>query len=119
MVYTALDAALQLKSSDISCEVVNCRFIKPMDTSYLESMRKKFTKVITLEEGTIIGGFGDGVTSWLLNKGFNGQLKKLGLPDSFVEHGSRDEILSMLKLDSVGIVKSIRELIGARETTAV
>ena len=118
MVYTALEAALQLKSSGISCEVVNCRFIKPMDTSYLESMRKKFTKVITLEEGTIIGGFGDGVTSWLLNRGFNGKLKKLGLPDSFVEHGSRDEILSMLKLDSVGIVESIRELVGARETAA-
>ncbi|MEC7746959.1 MAG: 1-deoxy-D-xylulose-5-phosphate synthase, partial [Candidatus Neomarinimicrobiota bacterium] len=116
MVYTALEAALQLKSLGISCEVVNCRFIKPMDTSYLESMRKKFTKVITLEEGTIIGGFGDGVTSWLLNRGFNGKLKKLGLPDSFVEHGSRDEILSMLKLDSVGIVESIRELVGARET---
>ena len=118
LVYTALDAALELKSSGISCEIVNCRFIKPMDTSYLESMRRKFTKVVTLEEGTIIGGFGDGIAGWLLNKGFNGQLKKLGLPDSFVEHGSRDELLSLLKLDSVGIVESIRELVGARETAA-
>ena len=58
------------------------------------------------------------MAGWLLNKGFNGKLKKLGLPDSFVEHGSRDEILSMLKLDSVGIVESIRELVGARETVA-
>ena len=119
MVYTALDAAKQIASSGITCEVVNCRFIKPMDTAYLDSMKKKFTKIITLEEGTTTGGFGDGVAGWLLENGFQGQLKKLGLPDTFVEHGSRDQILAMLGLDVDGVVQSIRNLVSEKETVSV
>ena len=57
----------QLNASDISCEVVNCRFIKPMDEAYLRSMKNKFSNIITVEEGTVVGGFGDGVSSWLLD----------------------------------------------------
>ena len=119
MVYTALDAAKQIASSGITCEVVNCRFIKPMDTAYLDSMKKKFTKIITLEEGTTTGGFGDGVAGWLLENGFQGQLKKLGLPDTFVEHGSRDQILAMLGLDLDGVSQSIRDWVGEKETVSV
>ncbi len=82
-------------------------------------MKKKFTKIITLEEGTTTGGFGDGVAGWLLENGFQGQLKKLGLPDTFVEHGSRDQILAMLGLDVDGVVQSIRDLVSEKETVSV
>lgn len=90
-----------------------------MDTAYLDSMKKKFKKIITLEEGTTTGGFGDGVAGWLLENSFQGQLKKLGLPDTYVEHGSRDQILNMLGLDVDGIAKSVRELVGNKETILV
>ena len=119
MVYTALDAAKQFASSGITCEVVNCRFIKPMDTAYLDSIKKKFVKIITLEEGTTTGGFGDGVAGWLLENGFQGQFKKLGLPDNFVEHGSRDQILTMLGLDVDGVAQSIRNFIGEKDSVSV
>ncbi len=119
MVYTALDAAKQFASSGITCEVVNCRFIKPMDTAYLDSIKKKFAKIITLEEGTTTGGFGDGVAGWLLENGFQGQFKKLGLPDNFVEHGSRDQILTMLGLDVDGVTQSIRNFVGEKDTVSV
>ena len=119
MVYTALDAAKQFASSGITCEVVNCRFIKPMDTAYLDSIKKKFAKIITLEEGTTTGGFGDGVAGWLLENGFQGQFKKLGLPDNFVEHGSRDQILTMLGLDVDGVAQSIRNFVGEKDTVSV
>ena len=115
LVYTALDAAQNLASIGITCEVVNCRFIKPMDTAYLNSIKSKFSKVITLEEGTATGGFGDGVASWLLENGFSGMLKRLGLPDTFVEHGSRDQILTMLGLDANGIAKTIQEMVTKKE----
>ena len=115
LVYTALDAAQNLASIGITCEVVNCRFIKPMDTAYLDSIKSKFSKVITLEEGTATGGFGDGVASWLLENGFSGMLKRLGLPDTFVEHGSRDQILTMLGLDANGIAKTIQEMVTKKE----
>lgn len=109
-VYTVKEAADDLAEDGLNCEVVNCRFIKPMDSSYLESLLTKFNKVITIEEGTIAGGFGDGVASYLLENGFHGQFKKLGLPDAFVEHGSRDELLSSVGLDKSGIIKSIKTI---------
>ena len=115
LVYTALDAAQNLASIGITCEVINCRFIKPMDTAYLDSIKSKFSKVITLEEGTATGGFGDGVASWLLENGFSGTLKRIGLPDTFVEHGSRDQILTMLGLDANGIAKTIQEMVTKKE----
>ncbi len=111
MVYTAINASKQLSSSGISVEVVNCRFIKPMDTACLEKVKNKFSNIITLEEGTINGGFGDGVASWLLENGYSGALKRIGLPDSFVQHGSRDQILNDLGLDENGLVTSIRKMI--------
>ena len=111
MVYTAINASKQLSSSGITVEIVNCRFIKPMDTACLENVKNKFSNIITLEEGTINGGFGDGVASWLLENGYSGTLKRIGLPDSFVQHGSRDQILNDLGLDENGLVTSIRKMI--------
>ena len=118
MVYSALDVSKQLNASDISCEVVNCRFIKPMDEAYLRSMKNNFSNIITIEEGTVIGGFGDGVASWLLENGYSGQFQKLGLPDSFVEHGTRDQILSMIGLDSSGIATTIQKSVRFKKEPA-
>ena len=110
MVYTAMEVAKELDSSGVNCEVVNCRFVKPMDTAYLDTIKTRFNKVVTLEEGNITGGFGDGVAGYLLENGYNGQLKKLGLPDEFVEHGKRDDLLAILGLDTKGILQTVRNL---------
>ena len=69
-VYDALDAADILISDGISCEVVNCRFIKPMDNAYLKSIIGRFEQVITIEEGVRSGGFGESVAAWLSINGF-------------------------------------------------
>ena len=111
MVYDAINAAKRLITKGISCEIVNCRFIKPMDISKLKSIKNKFNKIITIEEGVITGGFGDGVASWLLEEEFSGKLKRLGLPDQFVEHGPRDTLLKNLGLDSVGIENTIFKIL--------
>ena len=108
MVYTALVVAKKLNLIGLSLEVVNCRFIKPMDTSYLKSAVSKFSNMITLEESNTTGGFGDGVSSWLLENDFKGNLKRIGLPDSFVQHGSRDEILKSVGLDDENLFESIK-----------
>ena len=111
MVYGALSVASDLEQEDISCEVVNCRFIKPMDTAYLYSIiKRRFDKIITIEEGVINGGFGDAVSSFLLENGYVGSIKRLGLPDSYVEHGSRNQILNSLSLDNDGIKNNIIDL---------
>ena len=114
LVYTALDVAKKLSSIGINSEVVNCRFIKPMDTSYLNNAVSKFSIFITLEESNISGGFGDGVSSWLLENGYKGKIKRIGLPDSFVQHGSRDEILASLGLDTDNIFKLIKSTLNKK-----
>lgn len=108
LVYTALESAEELSHHGIDCEVVNCRFIKPMDTAYLESVVTRFKKVVTLEEGNITGGFGDGVSSWLLEHRYQGTIKRLGFPDHFVEHGTRDELLDLVGLTKNHISQAIR-----------
>ena len=115
MVYTAIKAAEKLMKDGISIEIVNCRFIKPMDIAFLENIRNKFSKVLTIEEGIINGGFGDGVAAWLLENGYKGRLKRIGLPDSFVEHGSRSQILSSLGLDVDGVVLSIKDMVKSKK----
>ena len=113
MVYNALEVAKKLNVIGLNLEVVNCRFIKPMDTSYLKSAVSKFSTFITLEESNIAGGFGDGVSSWLLENNFKGKLKRIGLPDSFVQHGSRNEVLKSLGLDNEALFKSIKLILNA------
>ena len=111
MVYTALDALKQNVLTAYNIEIVNCRFIKPMDIAYLKKIKETFSSIITIEEGSKVGGFGDGVASWLLENGYKGRFKKIGLPDSFVEHGSRDQILEMLGLDSKGIALKLNKFL--------
>ena len=88
-----------------------------MDEAYLHSMKNKFSNIITIEEGTVVGGFGDGIAGWLLENGYSGQFQKLGLPDSFIEHGTRDQILSMLELDSSGIAANVQKLVNYKKET--
>ena len=73
-VWDAVNAADQLAKEGISAEVVNCRFIKPMDTFYLKSILNKFDQIITVEEGVKTSGFGEGVLSWLSINGYKGCL---------------------------------------------
>lgn len=116
MVGEAMDAAEYLNDLGISTEVVNCRFIKPMDEQYLTNLIKNMKIVVTIEEGIITGGFGEGAGHWLLENGFKGKIKTLGLPDEFVEHGPRKIILRDLGLDRNGIIKAVESLAGKKKT---
>ena len=102
-VYEALNAAKNLELSGINCEVVNCRFIKPMDQDYLQNVNKRFINVVTVEEGVASGGFGESVASWLSINGFKGDIKTIALPDKFVEHGPRQLLLDKYGVNQEGI----------------
>lgn len=108
MVYEGLQAAKELSMSGINVEVVNSRFIKPMDTEYLADMMKRFSRVVTIEEGTVIGGFGQGVAAWLTQHDYSGQIRTLGIPDQLIPHGPRNRLLEKLNLTSKGIVQAIK-----------
>ena len=113
-VYDALNAAEQLAGRGVNCEVVNCRFIKPMDEDYLHKVIERFNKVITIEEGVSTGGFGESIAAFLSTNGFKGDINNISLPDKFVEHGPRQ-----LLLDKYGVnQEGIESLFPIKDSTA-
>jgi 1-deoxy-D-xylulose-5-phosphate synthase len=96
--------------------VVNMRFVKPLDTDLLESLAASHNLLITLEENAIPGGAGAGVLEYLSDSGNTTPIKIIGLPDEFVEHGSRDELLSYCKLDEAGLLDQVKMLIESNDS---
>ena len=112
MVYPALEASEQLGKEGINVEVVNARFVKPLDEEMLLSILKKFDKIITVEENALLGGFGSGILEFAEAHGINNVLiRRMGIPDKFIEHGPRNKLLSILGLDKDGIVKMVKNVL--------
>ncbi|MDD5434245.1 MAG: 1-deoxy-D-xylulose-5-phosphate synthase [Nitrospira sp.] len=106
MVYPSLDAAGILKKNGIDAAVINARFIKPIDESLITELAAKYGNIITVEEGALTGGFGSAVLEVLeKNAVYDVRVKRLGLPDRFIEHGSIKELHSIYGLDADGIVR--------------
>ncbi len=103
----ALAASQMLEQQGIHVEVVNCRFVKPMDESYLASMSERFPLVATVEENALAGGFGAGVIEWLEGAGSHNAVLQLGIPDRFITHGPRGRLLEDIGLSAEGIAGKI------------
>jgi len=102
---------IERENADIGIAHYDMRFVKPLDEKMLHEVGKKFEKVITIEDGVIQGGFGSAILEFFADNGYRVQTKRLGIPDTFVEHGTPDELYSMLGLDTEGIADSIRAII--------
>ena len=94
----------------ISIAHYDLRFLKPLDESMLHEIAKKFKQIVTIEDGVIQGGFGSAVLEFMADNGYNIQVKRLGIKDTFVEHGTPEELYNMLGLDAEGIASSLRNL---------
>ncbi len=103
MVRFASEAAEKLAKVGVNAEVINMRFVKPLDTDLLDKVARKIEKIVTLEENSIVGGFGSGVLEYFSDKGYKNSILRLGLPDSYVEHGTQDQLYDILKIDANGI----------------
>jgi len=108
MVQFANKAAEKLAVEGIEIEVINMRFIKPLDESLLDEIAKENKKIITLEENTIVGGFGSGVTEYFASKKYKNDILCIGLPDEFIEHGTQSELYRLLEIDTEGIVSKTK-----------
>jgi 1-deoxy-D-xylulose-5-phosphate synthase len=111
MVAPATQAADKLLSSGIRATVVDARFVKPIDPA-LAPLAARHRGVLTIEDGTVRGGFGSGVLELLAGSGIAVPVRLLGLPDQFVEHGAQGTLLSSFGLDAEGIASAARALIG-------
>jgi 1-deoxy-D-xylulose-5-phosphate synthase len=111
MVYPALFAAKRLESEGIQTTVINGRFIKPLDSQMLREIIESSPKaIITVEEGNLPGGFGSAVNEQIIHisRGKKFNIHNIGLPDTFIEQGAREEILKLYLLDEEGIYNQIK-----------
>lgn len=112
MVYPALKVGKRLESHGISAMVVNARFIKPLDKDLLLNIANRVQIIITIEENVLLGGFGSAIIELFNDKGIrNIVIKRVGIPDEFVEQGNRDELLRIYGLDEEGIYNTALTLI--------
>jgi 1-deoxy-D-xylulose-5-phosphate synthase len=111
-VYPALKAAGDLEKRGFHATVVNARFIKPLDENLILSLAASHGRVLTVEENVVAGGFGSAVLELLADQGLFGvAVKRLGIPDTFVEHGSQDILRQKFGLDAEGILKGALEVL--------
>ncbi len=108
MVSYAMEAGEKLLSWGIDAEIVNMRFIKPLDTAVLDDIGSRFTKVVTVEENSIVGGFGSGVLEYFADKNIKADVLRMGLPDRFIDHGTQAELHHLLGIDAEGIANNTR-----------
>jgi 1-deoxy-D-xylulose-5-phosphate synthase len=109
----ALDARKLLSDEGLSAQVVNCRFVKPLDEDLIISLAKKIPRIITAEENALHAGFGSAVLECLMDAGVSGiQVKRIGIPDAFVEHGKPAQLRAVSGIDSHAIAQAAREMVG-------
>ena len=105
-----VEAASQLRAEGLDIGIINARFLKPLDTETILKAVRECSFVITVEEAALAGGFGSAVLEAAADAGLNtSRIRRLGIPDHYVEHGERDELLADLGLDVTGIVAKCRE----------
>ena len=110
--FGSLMAAAMSAGERLDATVVNMRFIKPLDEAMLRKLVDEHDFLVTLEDNAIAGGAGSAVNEWLMRERKPLPVLNLGLPDQFVEHGSREQILAGCGLDEHGIVRAINEYRG-------
>ena len=104
---TALEACTQLAEKSIDVALYDIRFLKPVDEELLHEVFKRFDKIITIEDGSLIGGLGSAVTEFANDKGYqNASIHRLGVPDRFVEQGTVEELHHECGIDLEGIVNA-------------
>jgi len=108
MVYPALEAARELQKVGVGCRVINARFAKPLDSDLILGAARETKRVVTIEENSVVGGFGSAVLQLLeSSKMQGGTVKCLGLPDAFIEHGSQSLLRANYGLDASGIAHQV------------
>ena len=96
-------------AENLDATLVNMRFVKPLDTKLLQGLAETHKIFITVEDNVVAGGAGSAVSEFVLNNKLGVSVKNLGLPDEFLPHGTREEILSDAGLSAMGIEKAVRE----------
>ena len=107
---TVMKAVESLGADASEVGVYDMRFLKPLDIELLDEIFKKYKSIVTVEDGSLRGGFGSAVLEYMADSGVALPVKRIGLPDNFIEHGSPAELYHMLGMDSQGIAGVLKLL---------
>jgi 1-deoxy-D-xylulose-5-phosphate synthase len=111
----AQEAVQELKEKGISAAHYDMRFAKPVDELLLHEVFSKFDKIITVEDGTVIGGMGSAVIEFMADHGYHAKVVRLGIPDKYIHHGTAEELHAECGFDVKGIAAKAVELVGISE----
>lgn len=115
MVGTALQAAKKLKNMGIDAEVINARFLRPLDMTAILTSVKKTKHIVTIEDNALVGGFGSSILSLLsINQQWKVRSLCLGWPDHFIQHGDTEELFKLYGLDADSVAERVRDFIEGK-----
>jgi 1-deoxy-D-xylulose-5-phosphate synthase len=115
----AADACQELSKQGIEAAHYDMRFAKPIDELLLHEVFAKFDRVITVEDGCIVGGMGSAVVEFMSSNGYMAQVKRLGIPDKFIDHGEQKELYAECGYDAAAILNCATELITEKKNAMV
>jgi 1-deoxy-D-xylulose-5-phosphate synthase len=110
----AAAAIRDVKAEGINPAHYDMRFVKPIDEEMLHEVFGKYSRIITIEDGTVVGGFGSAVLEFMNEHGYKADIKIMGIPDRLVEHGSPKELYREIGLDAEGIAVVLREMAAVK-----
>ena len=110
----ATKAIQELRQYGLQPAHYDMRFVKPIDEAMLHEVFSKYRKILTVEDGTIVGGFGSAVLEFMARNGYSAQVKMLGIPDRIVEHGTLKELHAECGYDAAAIAISVQDMMGEK-----
>lgn len=107
--------AIRLAETDSAFSIahLDLRFVKPLDTDTLHQIGKEYSRIITVEDGCLNGGMGSAILEFMADHNYHPQIKRIGLPDHFIPHGSIKELHEIYGLDAAGILRTINDIIAS------
>ncbi len=110
----AASAIRDVKAEEINPAHYDMRFVKPIDEALLHEVFNKYKKVITIEDGTVVGGFGSAVLEFMNEHGYKADVKIMGIPDRLVEHGTPKQLYDEIGIDANGIASMLRAIASSK-----
>lgn len=110
----AVEACKKLAAEGLNPAHYDMRFAKPLDEQLLHEIAAKFNKIITVEDGTIVGGFGSAVLEFFAANNYTPEVKMLGIPDDIIEHGKPEELHRECGYDAQGIAEAVKEMVSRK-----
>lgn len=113
------EALKQLNADEMYPAHYDMRFVKPLDEKLLHEVFSKYKKIIIVEDGVVKGGFGSAVIEFMVDNNYNAEVKRLGIPDKFIEHGTPKELQRECGFDAAGIADAVRMMVKEKANASV